>query len=356
MSVKGGVGKTTVAAGLGLVLAENRGDRVVALDANPDAGTLADRLTGVTSVTMRDLLNSAEEARSLTDVDRFTSLAGRLQVLASEQDPAAGEAFSRAEYERVCGVLARFANILVTDSGTGLVHSAMEARWPRPTGWSSSGRRPSTARPAAKTLDWLTAHGHGRHATNALVVLSCATGGAGRSTARPSARTSGPAAAASWRSPTTRTSRRAAASCCPPSGRRRSTRSCCSRPSWPTVSRRRPRRVSVGHPAPRPRAPARTRDAVPAPVRGRRQPAVQAPGPPVERPVEELLLPGPVQQALALVELGDLGVELLQRRADATQTIGEGHGSHAGAEARPRGIRRPRRREGPSPRHMEAYG
>jgi hypothetical protein len=45
-SMKGGVGKTTVAACLGLVLAEQRGDRVVVLDANPDAGTLADRLTG----------------------------------------------------------------------------------------------------------------------------------------------------------------------------------------------------------------------------------------------------------------------------------------------------------------------
>ncbi|HEY1968226.1 MAG TPA: AAA family ATPase, partial [Pseudonocardia sp.] len=36
-SLKGGVGKTTVSAVLGLTLAEYRGDRVVALDANPDA-------------------------------------------------------------------------------------------------------------------------------------------------------------------------------------------------------------------------------------------------------------------------------------------------------------------------------
>ncbi|HEY9416704.1 MAG TPA: AAA family ATPase, partial [Pseudonocardia sp.] len=43
-SLKGGVGKTTVSAVLGLTLAEYRGDRVVAVDANPDAGTLADRL------------------------------------------------------------------------------------------------------------------------------------------------------------------------------------------------------------------------------------------------------------------------------------------------------------------------
>ena len=77
-----------MSACLGLVLAEHRGDRVIALDANPDAGTLADRLTGDTSVTVRHMLENLESAYSLADVARYTSLAGRLQVLASEQDPA----------------------------------------------------------------------------------------------------------------------------------------------------------------------------------------------------------------------------------------------------------------------------
>ena len=81
-SIKGGVGKTTVSACLGLVLAEHRGDRVIALDANPDAGTLADRLTGDTSVTVRHMLENLDSAYSLGDVARYTSLAGRLQVLA----------------------------------------------------------------------------------------------------------------------------------------------------------------------------------------------------------------------------------------------------------------------------------
>jgi MinD-like ATPase involved in chromosome partitioning or flagellar assembly len=125
-SIKGGVGKTTVSACLGLVLAEHRGDRVIALDANPDAGTLADRLTGDTSVTVRHMLENLESAYSLGDVARYTSLAGRLQVLASEQDPAMSDAFDRVGYERVCSVLTRFYNVLITDSGTGLVHSAME--------------------------------------------------------------------------------------------------------------------------------------------------------------------------------------------------------------------------------------
>lgn len=173
-SIKGGVGKTSVSACLGLVLAENRGDRVIALDANPDAGTLADRLTAETSVTVRHLLDNIEATHSLTDVARYTSLAGRLQVLASEQDPAMSEAFNRDEYERVCAVLTRFYNIVITDSGTGLVHSAMEGTLALADSLVVVGA-PTVdgASRASKTLDWLIAHGHAAQVANAIVVLSC---------------------------------------------------------------------------------------------------------------------------------------------------------------------------------------
>ncbi|HEX4249861.1 MAG TPA: AAA family ATPase, partial [Pseudonocardia sp.] len=125
MSIKGGVGKTTVAACLGLMLAEYRGDGVVAVDADPDAGTLADRLSGAPTVTVRDLLDNLDTIKSLSHFTEYTSLAGRLRVLAGEQDPAMGEAFQREEYERVCRALARYFDIVITDSGTGLVHSTM---------------------------------------------------------------------------------------------------------------------------------------------------------------------------------------------------------------------------------------
>lgn len=173
-SIKGGVGKTTVSTCLGLALAEHRGDRVVVLDANPDAGTLADRLTGESSVTVRELLRDLDRIHSWADITRYTSLAGRLQVLASEQDPASSDAFSREEYEHVCEVLSRFFNIVITDSGTGLVHSAMEGTLKladsviivgAPTVDGSSR--------ASKTLDWLLAHGHPDLARHAIVVLSC---------------------------------------------------------------------------------------------------------------------------------------------------------------------------------------
>jgi MinD-like ATPase involved in chromosome partitioning or flagellar assembly len=172
-SIKGGVGKTTVTSCLGLVLAEHRGDRVIALDANPDAGTLAERLTGESSVTIRDLIRDLDRVTSWTDLSRYLSLGGRLQVLASEQDPAASEAFSRDEYERVCAVLGRYFNVIITDSGTGLVHSAMEGTLALADSLIVVGA-PTVdgASRASKTLDWLGAHAYGALVSGAVVVLS----------------------------------------------------------------------------------------------------------------------------------------------------------------------------------------
>ena len=173
-SIKGGVGKTTVTTCLGLALAEHRGDRVVVLDANPDAGTLADRLTGESSVTVRELLRDLHRVESWADITRYTSLAGRLQVLASEQDPASSDAFSRDEYERICALLGRYFNLVITDSGTGLVHSAMEGTLRLADSLIVVGA-PTVdgASRASKTLDWLVAHGFGDLTRSAIVVLSC---------------------------------------------------------------------------------------------------------------------------------------------------------------------------------------
>jgi MinD-like ATPase involved in chromosome partitioning or flagellar assembly len=184
-SINGGVGKTTVAACVGLVLAENRGDRIVAVDANPNAGTLADRLTGDASMTVREMVGQIESLRSLADVARFTSLAGRLQVLASEQDPAMSAAFDRDEYERVCTVLRRFYDVVITDSGSGLAHSAIAGTLAladdivivgSPTA-DGAGR-------VTKTLDWLTARGYADRVAEAVLVLTCDRAGKHVDTAR----------------------------------------------------------------------------------------------------------------------------------------------------------------------------
>ncbi|AEA28676.1 chromosome partitioning ATPase [Pseudonocardia dioxanivorans CB1190] len=173
ISVKGGIGKTTTAACLGSALAEIRGDQVCVVDANPDAGTLADRLTGDTSVTIRDLLRGIEDIATLSDVARYMSAVGRLGVLASDQDPAVSDALTAAEYETAIGVLGRFFSVVITDAGTGISHPTME-----PTLRTADslvvvgGPTVDGASRAGHTLDWLESHGYAAKARNAVVVLS----------------------------------------------------------------------------------------------------------------------------------------------------------------------------------------
>ncbi|WP_226353711.1 MinD/ParA family protein [Pseudonocardia sp. ICBG601] len=180
-SMKGGVGKTTVSSLLGLTLAQHRGDRVVALDANPDAGTLADRLLGVDvegrRPTIRDLLNKRDAIEAGTQLNRFLGLAGRLAVLASEMDPAKSEMFNQSEYEAVACLIARFYDVLITDSGTGLVHSAMHGALNLTDGLVIVGAPTvDAANSAGRTLDWLTEHGFSELVSNAVVAISCDRG------------------------------------------------------------------------------------------------------------------------------------------------------------------------------------
>ena len=172
VSVKGGVGKTTVAACLGMVLAELRGDRVVALDANPDAGTLAERLTGPGGPTVRDLYEDMPNLASVAELTRYTRSAGRLHVLGSEQEPAMGEAFSAEEYLDVTSLLERFYNVIITDSGTGMVHSAMEATLATADSLVIVGS-PTVdgANRASRTLSFLADEGYRVAAEQSVVVL-----------------------------------------------------------------------------------------------------------------------------------------------------------------------------------------
>ncbi|QHN20141.1 AAA family ATPase [Gordonia amarae] len=119
LSVKGGVGKTTTTVGLGSAFASLRGDRVIAVDANPDFGTLARRIPVQSTATVRTLLNDPELNR-YTDVRRHTNQASsRLEVIASERNPAISESFSADDYRRVIAILEAYYNIIMTDCGTG---------------------------------------------------------------------------------------------------------------------------------------------------------------------------------------------------------------------------------------------
>ncbi|WP_442970896.1 MinD/ParA family ATP-binding protein [Rhodococcus sp. Leaf278] len=162
LSLKGGVGKTTTTATLGSTFAHIRGDRVIAIDANPDRGTLGQKVPCETTATVRNLLRDIDSVDRYSDVRAYTSQnANRLEVLASDSDPAASEAFSGEDYDRAVAMLEKFYSIVITDCGTGLMHSAMESILEgTDTLVVVSSASVDGARSASATLDWLDAHGY----------------------------------------------------------------------------------------------------------------------------------------------------------------------------------------------------
>jgi MinD-like ATPase involved in chromosome partitioning or flagellar assembly len=174
ISLKGGVGKTTTTTALGATLASERQDKILAIDANPDAGTLGRRVRRETGATIRDLVQAIPYLNSYMDIRRFTSQApSGLEIIANDVDPAVSTAFNDEDYRRAIDVLGRQYPVILTDSGTGLLYSAMRGvldladqliivSTPSVDGASS----------ASTTLDWLSAHGYADLVSRSITVIS----------------------------------------------------------------------------------------------------------------------------------------------------------------------------------------
>ncbi|MGW0775027.1 SCO5717 family growth-regulating ATPase [Streptomyces sp. NPDC002835] len=174
ISLKGGVGKTTTTTALGSTLATERQDKILAIDANPDAGTLGRRVRRETGATIRDLVQAIPYLNSYMDIRRFTSQApSGLEIIANDVDPAVSTAFNDEDYRRAIDVLGKQYPIILTDSGTGLLYSAIRGvldladqliiiSTPSVDGASS----------ASTTLDWLSAHGYAELVQRSITVIS----------------------------------------------------------------------------------------------------------------------------------------------------------------------------------------
>lgn len=176
---KGGVGKTTITTLLGMAMADVREDRVIAIDANPDRGTLAERVTQQTRATVRDVVSNAHTIDSFSE---FTTLISRdetrLDILASDTDPMLSHAFDADDYNTVADAAARYYSVVLTDCGTGIVHSVMRATLQRAdTVVIVSGGSVDEARLASETLTWLESNGYESLARNAIVALNTGTQG-----------------------------------------------------------------------------------------------------------------------------------------------------------------------------------
>ena len=174
ISRKGGVGKTTTTLMLGHTFASLRGDRVVALDGNPDAGSLGYRVASQTPATVTDVLAEASSISRYSDVRAYTSQApSRLEVVASDDDPRITQALEEGDYERVVDVLERHYNLILLDTGTGILDSATRGILALADQLVVV-MAPSLdgARAASLTLDWLDQHGHKALTSNAVAVIN----------------------------------------------------------------------------------------------------------------------------------------------------------------------------------------
>ncbi|MBN3499313.1 MinD/ParA family protein [Arthrobacter pascens] len=179
LSLKGGIGKTSTTVGVGLTLAEFRGDPPCAIDANPDSGDLVERALGegiyqqTTPRTITDLLKNIDSIDSLTGLSRYMHHSGRLHLIAGEQDPEVSDSLTAEEYLRIRKVIASYYSVALTDCGTGVTHNAMSGILQSADNLIiAAGYAVSGAKRARSTLQWLASHGYEELARNAIVVIT----------------------------------------------------------------------------------------------------------------------------------------------------------------------------------------
>lgn len=149
------------------------------MDAKPDFGTLAQRGPAQTNSTVRDVL-LAENILRYSDMREHTSQGpSRLEVLVSERDPATLGGILRRGLRGVLHVLQPFYNVILTDCGTGLVHSAMAGVLSE-ADLIAVVASPSvdSARSRYATVNWLHRNGYSHLTARVVVVVNAARPGA----------------------------------------------------------------------------------------------------------------------------------------------------------------------------------
>jgi MinD-like ATPase involved in chromosome partitioning or flagellar assembly len=171
--LKGGVGKTAVTVALGSALAGVRGDRILAGDADPGGGNLAERVGRRSAATIADLL--ADQALSrYNDIRAHTSMnTANLEVLSSEEYSAARRAFNDEDWTDVTKIVSRYYNLVLADCGTSLFDLATRAVLSTVSGVVIiASASIDGARQAAVAMDWLRHNNYQDLLSRACVVIN----------------------------------------------------------------------------------------------------------------------------------------------------------------------------------------
>ena len=173
MQSKGGVNKTTTAAILGAVLAQYRDEKIVAIDANPADGNLAERVDQPSTESWRGLNADG----NLLNYSDFRNYLGKdshsgLEVLGGDpgRNPMTGADLSEA-WSR----LQKLYPIAIVDCGNqhrdDLTHALLEFL-PVDAIVVPSTTRLDGAKAASRTLNWLMENGYPHLVREAVVIVS----------------------------------------------------------------------------------------------------------------------------------------------------------------------------------------
>jgi MinD-like ATPase involved in chromosome partitioning or flagellar assembly len=118
------VGKTTCAFVVGNLIADRRRQRVVAVDTNPDLGTLAALASKKARCarSVADLLTDIEQIHTTVDIRRYMSaLPSGLDLLAAPSDPETLARLGPDAYGEALALLSVFYELVILDLGKGTV-------------------------------------------------------------------------------------------------------------------------------------------------------------------------------------------------------------------------------------------
>lgn len=129
MSPKGGVGKTTATALLGSLFAMLRRDRIVAVDTNPDFGSLGRSLAPQHQVFVDDLLEVLDDPQlTVTALDANLGRGAHgLMILPAPTDAVRMARLDQEAYEKVVRRLQGMVGVVILDCGTGLHEPTSQA-------------------------------------------------------------------------------------------------------------------------------------------------------------------------------------------------------------------------------------
>ncbi|MCT7372049.1 MULTISPECIES: MinD/ParA family ATP-binding protein [Mycolicibacterium] len=173
MQEKGGVTKTTTSAIIGAVLAQYRDEKVVAIDANPASGNLAERIDEPSTESWRGLNND----QHLVNYSDFRNYLGKdshsgLEVLGSDSGPVP---MSGTDLYEAWGRLQKLYPIAIVDCGTQHLDDVTRAildYLPVDALVVPSTTSLDSAKAASRTLNWLMEHGYPHLVREAVVIVS----------------------------------------------------------------------------------------------------------------------------------------------------------------------------------------